>query len=87
VERRGLAQAEFAQDGALQARPERGCGREPESGAHRHPEDADVRVVGEPQVRERGDGFQPVRGHPGGDALDALVGDELLPAGLIHEYS
>ena len=50
VEWRGLAKAEFAQYGALQARSERGCGGEPE--------DADVRVVGEPEVRERGDGFQ-----------------------------
>jgi len=58
VEWRGLAKAEFAHYGALQARSERGCGGEPESRAHRHPEDADVRVVGEPEVRERGDGFQ-----------------------------
>lgn len=33
-----------------------------------------MRVVGEPQACEGGDGLQPVRGHPGGDALHALVG-------------
>jgi hypothetical protein len=60
VERRGLAEAELAKDGALQAGSERGCGGEPETGAHGHPEDADVHVVGEPQTRERGDGFQPM---------------------------
>lgn len=64
VERCGLAKAEFSQHGALQARSERGCGREPESRAHRHPEDTDMRIVGEPQVGKRGDDFQPVRGHP-----------------------
>jgi len=47
VERRGLAEAELAEDGALKARPERGCGRQSEPGAHRHPEDGDVRVVRE----------------------------------------
>jgi hypothetical protein len=72
------------QDGAPQPRPERGGGRQAEPGAHRHPEDADVRGAGEAQGRERGDGIQPVPGHPGCDGLDALVGDELLVGRRCH---
>jgi len=37
-----------------------------------------------PQAREGGDGLQPVRGYPAGDALDALVGDEPLADGRRH---
>lgn len=37
-----------------------------------------MRTVREPQAGERGGGFQPDRGHPGRDALDAFIGDEPL---------
>jgi hypothetical protein len=58
--------------------------RQPEPDAHRDLEDADVRVVGEPLGRKRGEGIEPVAGHPVRDRPDALIDDQLLVDGGCH---